>query len=190
MKLNTLLKSIIALLFLSLTLQAQVTKSDIRDLLVLQGFSDLAEIEAQTSVIYDSYLDKISYNFGDLLAGVGYSALSGVSLGAHEAHQFGYKKIDWMPKFMQDWYKSSDRALPQSVFGDFFNWREVFKQFDYVADRNAYESLNTFFKQKWYFSLVTHWVVKNTFATIMRDQMKHEQPFYSWKIDFVMALPK
>lgn len=184
------LKVILITIFIANLSFGQITKDDIKDVLLLQGLNDYTEIEAQSQLLYEQYIEKVSYNFSDLAEGFGYSVLSGISLGAHESNSFGYRNTGWMPKFMRDWYESTQGVYSNTVFGDMFTWREVWKQVDYIADRNAYQSLNKFFEQKWYLALITHWVVKNTFATMIRDKMKHNKLFYSWNVNFVFALPK
>lgn len=168
---------------------SQITKDDIKEVLILQGYRDGAELQAQTEFLYEHYLDKVSFKAKDLLEGFGLSFLSGVGLGAYESHAFGYKNTNWMPEFMEKWYNSSPNLTGEANY-TILSWEQVWREVDYASDRAAYEKLNTFFKNKWYFALVTHWIIKNTAATLVRDKMKYNRFFYSFKFDLVLPIFK
>lgn len=167
----------------------QITKDDIKEVLILQGFREGAELQAQTEFLYENYLEKVSFKSKDLLEGAGLSFLSGIGLGAYESHAFGYKNISWMPEFMQKWYTSSPNFRGEPDY-TFLSWEQVWREVDYAADRAAYDKLKVFFKNKWYFALLTHWVIKNTAATLVRDKMKYDKFFYSFKFDLVIPIFK
>lgn len=167
----------------------QITKDDIREVLILQGFRDGAELQAQTEFLYQTYLDKVSFRTNDLLQGVGLSFLSGIGLGAYESHTFGYKHISWMPEFMQKWYSSSQNLTGEPNYA-MLSWEQVWREVDYASDRAAYDKLNTFFRNRWYFALLAHWIIKNTAATLIRDKMKYDKFFYSFKFDLVFPFAK
>ncbi len=168
---------------------AQLTKEDIRDILMLENNYRMEDPAAEVNNLYEKYLEVISYKPEDLLEGLGLSALSGVGLGAYESHTFGYTNTGWMPKFLQNWYNSSPHVDGEPVY-TLFSWPQVWREVDYASDRAAYEELKLFFKQKWYWALLVHWIVKNTVATMVRDKFKHDNFMYSFKLDLVFALPK
>jgi len=184
------MKKLFYILFLlSSVCFAQISKDDIKEVLILQGYRDGAELQARTDLLYDSYMDKVSYKTSDLLKGFGLSFLSGIGLGAYESHTFGYKHVSWMPDFMQQWYNKSPNFTGEPDYS-FLSWEEVWREVDYASDRAAYEKLNIFFRNQWYYALITHWIIKNTAATLIRDKMKYDKFFYSFKFDFIFSLPK
>lgn len=118
---------------------------------------------------------------------IGMSSLSGFSLGIHESYTFGYTHDKWMPKFARDWYQW--RPNTDAVFGKVFTMQKVFRDVDYAADRTAWNEWKKVFHQTKFFSWETlgafgcHFLVKNTFATFIRDKMKHDKWFYSWQVE-------
>ena len=122
---------------------------------------------------------------------VGMSALSGVSLGMHESYTFGYTYDKWMPKFMSDWYEW--RPNTDAVFGKVFTFQKVFRDLDYAADRTGWNEWKKVWHQEKFFSWETlgayfsHFLVKNTFATFVRDKMKHNEWVYSWQVELLFG---
>jgi len=182
------LKKLLYILFVFTSVSfSQITKNDIREVLILQGYREGTELQARTDLLYDTYLDKISYQGADLASGIGLSFLSGIGLGAYESHVFGYSNTSWMPGFMENWYKGTPFNYGQADY-TLFSWEQVWREVDYASDRGAYDKLKIFFKEKWYFALLTHWIVKNTAATMIRDKMKYDRFFYSFKFDLVIPI--
>jgi hypothetical protein len=180
------MKKVIYILFIfSSVCFSQITKDDIREVLILEGYRDGVELQAQADLLYASYLDKVSYRISDLAEGAGYSFLSGLGLGAYESRTFGYKHTSWMPGFMQTWYKASP-AIGGEPDYTLLSWEQVWREVDYASDRAAYTKLKIFFHNKWYLALLTHWIIKNTAATMVRDKMKYDRFFYSFKFDLVI----
>ncbi len=164
-----------------------MSKTEVRKILVLEGLDNSDNFEAHVDRIYDKYLDRISFKPEDLLGGLGYSILSGICLGTYESHVFGYQNSSWLPGFLKSWYNTSPRGSGMPMYG-LFNIQTIAREGDYISDRNAYEVWKRFFKGQWYWALLAHWLVKNTFATIIRDKFKHDQMFYSFRIDFLISV--
>lgn len=179
---------IILFILIYLDIYAQISKQDIRDLLIVQGNIDITEIEVRSEYIYNQLLDKKSFKFNDFIYAFGMSALSGIGQGAYESNNFGgYDQIDWMPESLQKWYMNSTLKGKEPNY-KLFNWQMVFRETDYICDRIAYEKLNVFFKNQWYWAFLVNWVVKNTFATITRDQFLSDRPFQSFRLDLVIPI--
>lgn len=179
---------IILIILFSIPVHSQVSKQDVKDLLLVQGSFDISDIEVQSEYIYNQLLEIKSYKFSDFLYAFGMSAISGISLGAYESNNFGgYDQIDWMPEFLQKWYMNSTLIGKEPNY-KLFNWQMVFREVDYISDRIAYEKLNVFFKNQWYWAFLVNWVVKNTFATITRDQFSSDRPFNSFRLHLVIPI--
>ena len=122
---------------------------------------------------------------------IGMSALSGFSLGIHESYTFGYTYDKWLPKFAQDWYEW--RPNTDAVFGKIFTMQKVFRDVDYAADRTGWNEWKKVYKVKKFFSwetlgaYVSHFTVKNTMATIIRDKMKHNEWWYSFQVELIFG---
>lgn len=159
----------------------QLTRENIKEVLVLQEEKD---IDAVAENLYRRWVEINSWQTDDLLTGIGLSSLSGLALGAHESYTFGYQHTGWLPGFMQHWY--GWRVNTDAVFVKSFTWQKTFREVDYITDRMAFGKLKKFFKQKWYFAYAVHWVVKNTFATLIRDKFKHDRFFYSFQLDLII----
>lgn len=167
---------------------AQMSKEEVITILSMEEYNGVNNPN-EVDMIYERYLDLVSYKPNDLLQGIGYSALSGVGLGAVESSEFGYTKSGWLPTFLKNWYNSSPRCGGEPMY-QLFGWQEVWREVDYASDRAAYESLKLFFGGKWYYALIVHWLVKNTFATVVRDKFKYDQYLYSFKLDLLFSLSK
>jgi len=167
---------------------AQMSKDEVITILSLEEYNGIGNAN-EVDIIYERYLNMVSYKPNDLLQGIGYSALSGVSLGAVESSEFGYTKSGWLPSFLKDWYNNSPHSGGEPMY-QIFGWQEVWREIDYASDRAAYESLKLFFGGKWYFALLAHWLVKNTFATVVRDKFKYDKFTYSFKLDLLFSLSK
>lgn len=141
---------VIPIILFSIPIRSQVSKQDIQDLLIVQGSFGMTEIEGRSEYIYNQLLELKSYKFTDFIYAFSTSALSGVALGAYESNNFGgYDQIDWMPEFLQDWYRNSSTPNKEPNY-NVFNWQMVFREADFIFDRLAYERLNVFFKNQWY----------------------------------------
>jgi hypothetical protein len=149
---------------------AQLTKDDIKEILALQGAQTSSNVEEQAEGIYEKYIENTSYKTEDALSGFGQSALSGLSMGAHQSKSAGYTNVGWMPKFMQDWYGVTKKT--DEVFGKSLTWQKIWRESDYMNDRNGYSTLNRFFGDKWYLTLASHLLVKNTVGALVRAKMR------------------
>jgi len=149
---------------------AQLTKENIKEILELQGNQTSATIDEQAEDLYQRYIDNTSYTMEEGLKGFGQSALSGISMGAHQSRSANYTNTGWMPKFMQDWYGTVKKT--DAIFGKSLTWQKIWRESDYINDRGGYNSLNRFFGDKWYLTLATHLAVKNTFGALVRAKMR------------------
>jgi hypothetical protein len=180
---------LLLVLFLTASVSyAQMTKEEVFTVLSLEEYSGTNNAK-EIDVIYERYLNLVSYKPNELLEGLGYSALSGIGLGSVESSEYGYQKSGWLPVFLKDWYNNSPRGDGAPMY-QLFGWQEVWREVDYASDRAAYESLKLFFGGKWYYAMLVHWVIKNTFATIVRDKFKYDQYLYSFKFDLLFSLSK
>lgn len=165
---------------------AQLTKADIKEVLILQG-SQAPEYES--IVLYRKYLEQQD-NTLTLISGIIGSAVSGVALGSHESFTFGYKESGWLPDFLEDWYNY--RPNTDAVFGKTLTWQKVWRDVDYASDRYAYNKWKLLYRAEDFFSwqtllaYITHWTVKNTFTTLIRDKFKHNEFFYSFEGSLVI----
>jgi hypothetical protein len=164
---------------------AQMSKEEVLSLLTLED-SDSIKTISQVDIIYERYLDFVSYQPNDLLHGIGYSALSGIGEGAVESNEFGYTNSGWLPVFLKRWYDDSPGNFGNANY-NLFGWQEIWREVDYASDRAAYQSLKLFFKGKWYYALVLHWLIKNTFATIIRDKFRYNNYLFSFRFDFIIS---
>jgi hypothetical protein len=163
-----------------------MTKEDVLTILSMEEYNGIGSTN-DIDIIYERYLDQVSYKPVDLIEGIGNSILSGFSLGAEESREFKFNHSGWMPEFLQDWYKSPPYKSGNLLY-QFFSWQEVWHEIDYVTDRNAYEMLKQYFRGKWYFALLVHWVFKNVSATIIRDKFKYDSFTYSFKLDLFLTI--
>ena len=181
---------IIIILFFVLILMpyvsyAQMTREEVLTVLSLENYDGVNNTQA-VDMIYENYLNLVSYKPNDLLQGIGYSALSGVGEGAVESNEFGYTKSGWLPGFLKEWYDSSPVNNGNPDY-QILGWQNVWREVDYASDREAYESLKLFFRGQWYYALALHWIIKNTFATIIRDKFKYNNFLFSFRFDFIIS---
>ena len=162
--------TIAAALLISALNFAQLTKENIKEILELQGTQVTANIDEQADYLYERYIENTSYQTEDAITGFGQSILSGVSMGAHQSRTAGYTNVGWMPKFMQEWYGVTKKT--DEVFGKSLTWQKIWREADYINDRNGYNDLNRFFGNKWYLTLASHLFVKNASAAIIRAKMR------------------
>ena len=172
-----------------LSLNAQLTKQQIEEVLLLQNKNKI-EIIVESEYLMDKYLAQRD-PWIDGSSAFGFSFLSGTALGAHESFTFGYKNSEWMSTSLENWYNW--RPQTDAVFGKAFSWQKIWRDVDYAADRAAWNKWKQTWKVKTFWSWETlgafgsHFVVKNTFATFVRDKMKHNNWWYSWKIDLLFG---
>ena len=178
---------ILWIIFISISYSQTLTEEQTRLVLELQD-SQYPEIE--TTILMDRYLDKTS-SWKTVIGAVGFSTISGISLGSHESFTFGYRHTGWLPEFMEDWYQW--RPNTDAVFGKTFTWQKVFRSMDYATDRAAWNKWKQTWRVRTFWSWETlgafgsHFIVKNTFATFVRDRMKHDNWWYSWKAEFLFG---
>lgn len=131
---------------------------------------------------------KYSWQFADFTEGLLFGAVSGISFGAHEAYAFNFKYSGWLgDNFIQDWYKW--RPQTEAVFGRIFTWHKVWREVDYATYILSYENFDKFFGGKWYLSYPTTWIVRNTFATMIRDKFKTDNWWYSFEFELLFSVP-
>ena len=167
---------------------AQMTKEEVLTVLSLENYNGGNNIK-DLDIIYERYLNLISYKPIDFIRGIGFSALSGIGEGAMESNEFGYTKSGWLPGFLKDWYISSPFNNGNPDY-QIFGWQNIWREVDYASDREAYETLKLFFRGTWYYALLVHWMVKNTFATIVRDKFRYDNFLFSFQFDLVISIKK
>lgn len=160
--------TIFVILVLTGVIYPQLTRDDIREILVLQGQTETVNESADS--LYQRYISKTSYQTYDALSGFGQSIISGICEGAHQSKTAGYSNTGWMPKFLQDWYGTTVKT--DNVMGKSLTWQKIWREADYITDRNGYSDLNRFYGDNWYLTLVSHLVVKNSMALLVRSSMK------------------
>lgn len=180
MILSILRNILFILLFFSSYQIAQITKDDVKIVLELSGCNDESKIEK----VWQCYKELSSNNKDDLLKGLGFSALSGIALGAYESSVFNYSHSEFLPGLMRNWYEN--RITSDGVFDKSLTWQKVWREVDYSTDRTAYNYFQKFFGDKWYLAIMSHWILKNTFATIIRDKMHYNEFFYSFSLKLLI----
>ncbi|MGE5499938.1 MAG: hypothetical protein ACM3Q2_17830 [Syntrophothermus sp.] len=168
----------------------QITQDDIRIFLMIQNSNLTGDsLKAQSEMLYGKFMKHISYRFADAAEGALFSVISGISMGANESNVIrnSYGHYSWMPKIFQDWYNMAPRERPGVPDYHPLSWQFFFREIDMAAEIRAYYQWLRFFRNEWYLALLTHWIIKNTFATIIRDLFRYGKPFYSF--DISMLLP-
>lgn len=185
------MKIFLFILILSVNLfSQQLTKEQIKEVLFLQ-YDNKEYVEANSEILYQKYIDSQHFSFSSLATSTALSSISGISLGFHESYTFGYKYSNWLPEFMSDWYKW--RPETDAVFGKVFTFQKVFRDLDYATDRASWNSWKKTWNVKYFWSWQTlgaftsHFLVKNTFATFVRDRMKHDSFTYSWQVELIFG---
>jgi hypothetical protein len=157
---------LLAVIIISSFSNAQITKDNIKQLLIAQGIENP---ESQAEVLFNQYADSKQFDMLQLNKALGESALSGVSMGLYQSCNANYQNIGWMPKFMQEWYGTTIKT--NQVMGKSLTWQKIWREADYISDRQAYEDLNKFFSGKWYFAAITHMFMKNLTGAMVRNEM-------------------
>lgn len=157
---------LIAVIILSSFANAQITKDNIKQLLIVQGV-DNPDVQAEN--LYNQYTDNKQFDMFQLNKALGESALSGISMGLYQSRNACYQNVSWMPKFMQNWYSTTIQT--DKIYGKSLTWQKIWREADYMSDRQAYEDLNRFFDGKWYFAAITHLFVKNLTGAMIRNKM-------------------
>jgi len=173
-----------------ISISAQVTKDDVKEILDLYGKyirTDMCELEYEK--VYEMYISQEMYEMNTLYKGFAWSTVSGISLGAYESYLFNYKHSEWLPKPLEDWYNY--RPQTDAVFGKSLTWHKIFRAVDYSADRAAFNNLKRFYGVKSFWSwnqlaaYLTHFTIKNTAATMVRDKFKYNEMFHSFDVDLI-----
>jgi len=175
---------------LAISLNAQVTKSDVKEVLeVYMDYVNSGICELEVEKVYDLYMEKQQFNTQTGINAALWSTAAGVSLGAYEAYLFGYTKTQWLPKPIAEYYKW--RPQTDAVYGKSLTWHKIFRSIDYSSDRAAFNNWKRFFGVKSFLSwnqlaaYLVHFTVKNTAATIVRDKFKFNEAFHSFDMDLV-----
>lgn len=156
-------------------LYPQLSKEDIRDILIIQGASSKDVLERSTEQLYSAYLQKTNYNITYALAASFESIGSGMFMGLHQSSNARYNNTGWLPPFMSNWYKSSFSS--DMVFSKTFTAQKVFRELDYITDRQAYSHWQRFFGNKWFLALPVHWLLKNISGELIRHRMQYGRYF-------------
>lgn len=191
------MKYFFILFLLVSTLTFSQTKLNGQDAKEFLEFVKLENVLADTGGIdYDGLAikfnkhvnQKYAWQFADLAEGFLFGITSGISFGAHEAYAFNFKHSAWLgDNFIQDWYRW--RPQTEAVFGRIFTWHKVWREIDYATYRLSYENFDKFFEGKWYLSYPATWIVRNTFATIIRDKFKTNNWWYSFEFELLFSIP-
>jgi len=183
-------KIIFFILFLTNLVTAQVTKNDVKEILDLYGkYIHTGMCELEYEKVYEMYITQEKYDINIFYKGFTSSTLSGISLGAYESYLFNYKHSEWLPKPLENWYNW--RPQTDAVFGKSLTWHKIFRATDYSFDRTAFNNWKKFYGVETFWSwnqlaaYLTHFTVKNTFATIIRDKFKYNEVFHSFDFDLI-----
>lgn len=173
--------SLILMVLFSVNLFAQLDKCAIKEVLELQQIKD---VDLVTEQIYNLYVEKNSYQTSDLLKGIGYSILSGTSLGIFESNAFGYKyphlSGGWLKDYLT-WNTPTDK-----VFGKIFYPQKISREALSLTTRAALNLLKKYFKGNLFFAYPCWWVLHNTIATVYRDWAKHGDASYSFDFNLIL----
>lgn len=147
---------------------AQITKDNIKQLLIAQGFDNP---DGAAEELYQQYNENNLIDNNSILSrGLAESALSGLSMGFYQSRNaWDSKNISWIPKFMQNWYLNKPGV--DNLLGQFFTWQKIFRETDYMSDRLAYEDLYEYFNGNWWLATLTDVFVKNLFGAMIRRKM-------------------
>ncbi|MBI9070752.1 MAG: hypothetical protein JEY94_04100 [Melioribacteraceae bacterium] len=158
------IKTIILLAIFSTVSFAQLTKDDVREILLIQGGEESAYMDEQVNDLYDRYSKNNSYQTSDLAIAFGYSTLSGFSQGSYESYTYSYDNTSWMPQFMENWYNK--RVSGDELLGPSLTYHKVLRSVDYISDRMAYKQYKRYFDGNPYLATAAQYFVKS-FATYM-----------------------
>ncbi|MGE5499937.1 MAG: hypothetical protein ACM3Q2_17825 [Syntrophothermus sp.] len=150
---------------------AQLTESDIKELLIIHGSTENSILEEKTSEIYSSYKSAISYSTSDLFPAISFSIGSGTAEGFFQSRLASYDNIKWLPRFMQDWYSAT--TSDEAVLARMHTWSKNFREADYILSRNAFGEWNRFFGGRWYIAYPAHWIIKNISSWGIRNKMRY-----------------
>lgn len=138
---------------------AQLSKEDIKEILIIQGGDESAYMDEQVNDLYEKYSEKHSYQTTDLAMAVGYTAASGFSQGSYESYTYSYDNTSWMPGFMQDWY--AKRVTGDEIFGPSLTFHKIMRSADYMSDRLAYNQYKRYFNGNPLLATAAQFVVKS-----------------------------
>lgn len=129
---------------------------------------DKVDTDMLVEIVKERLNNGLAYNNADLFKGLGWSILSGLSLGIFEANAFGYKypalsNGNDLKRYLT-WNTPTEK-----VFGKILYPQKISRELLYISTRNAINNLQRYFKKQWYYSYPIWWVVHNTIATIWRD---------------------
>lgn len=181
---------LIYLILLNCLVFAQISKDAIKTILILQGISQ--NIDEETEILFDKYIDFTKHDKNDLFIACGWAVLSGIALGNHESTTFGYSNSSWLPDFAEKWYNWKPQT--DAVLGKTFTWQKVWRDIDYASNIAGYNKFKRFYGVKKFLSLETLYsylsmfLVKNTFASFIRNKFKHNKFFYSWDLNLLLTL--
>jgi hypothetical protein len=150
---------------------AQLSRDDIKEILLIQGNPLSKNLDAAADELYEKYTGETSFRKEDLATGVEYSIASGLFMGFHQSKTANYESTEWLPLFLRKWYGIKPRT--DEVLGKSASWQKIWREADYTTDRMAYTQWERYYGGSWYYSVLTHWLVKNTVASLIRHRMKY-----------------
>lgn len=142
------------------------------------------EQEVLLEKVRQKIIDYSSYHQDNLISGIIYSAMSGLSLGVYESNIFDYgwdKLPDGSFKDYLKWHIQTDR-----VYNKIFTPAKIFREFDHYSDAVAVFNFYTYYGHNSFLVYITHFTIKNIFATFVRDYAKYGKIFYSWDFDIII----
>lgn len=164
------LNAVLILVFSATLVYGQLTKDEIKEILVLQGNDNGEFLQEQTDDLYERYKSSSGFNSSTLVTALSYSALSGISKGSHESYSLNYKNSSWMPSFMKDWYDK--RVSGDEIFGPSLTWHKVWRDVDYATDRMAYSSFKRYFNGNAYYATAAQFFVKQISSYMIKQKMR------------------
>ena len=153
-------------------IRPQVTKDDIKELLIAQGMENVGH---KASELFNEYYASHRVTNYDWGKAAGESALSGICMGLNQSRTANYSNVSWMPAAVRNWYNNSFSS--DLLFSKAFTWQKVWREFDYASDRMAYNDLKYLFKNNSYKAAALQFIIKNIAALIVRNEMKNGRMF-------------
>ena len=119
---------------------------------------------------------SMGYDWTDFWKANAGSVVSGLGLGAVEAHNYGYK---WNGLDEDNWFRKwATKNTGGDVWIKFGDFDKAGRTLYMAGDRYGWNKWIRFYEGNWVFALASHWIVQNTIAAGVRNFAKHGSPVW------------
>lgn len=128
--------------------------------------------------------ESVAYQTKDILLAIGSSIVSGYGLGSYESKNFyapnAYQKSFLADSWYSEWANLNTSGNAWLKVGDY---DKVHRTLWLTFDKYAWNKYLKFFSGNWLYAYLSHFIVSNSMAGLVRNLAKHGTFYWSLEID-------